>query len=141
MKTIQTLALAFSAMALISCSSTTTRNLRASSTVPAAEGEVTVNPSSNNNFAVDVEVKHLAPPQKVSANASTYVVWLEPTFGDNRTPQNAGALLVDKDLTGKFSTVIPHKNFVLFVTPEDSRLVSKPSGERVLETTIMRTAE
>jgi hypothetical protein len=97
--------------------------------------------TANNNVAVDLKVKHLAPPQRVAENANTYVVWAEPTVGDTKAVQNMGALKVNKDLEGTLSTVLPHPNFNLVVTAESSPMVSTPSDKTVLTTPLTRNAE
>jgi len=125
----------------LGCSSTTTRSLQGTNLTPAAEGKVSISKADNNNVGIDVMVKHLAPPQRVSSSATTYVVWLQPTAGDTRDLQNMGALKVDEDLNGRLRTVAPHRNFQLFITAEPSAMVTFPAGEKILEVPLTQVAE
>jgi len=123
------------------CSSTTTRSLQGTDLTPAAEGKVSLSDAENNNVGIDITVKHLAAPQRVSSGATTYVVWLQPTVGDTREVQNMGALRVDEDLNGRLRTVAPHRNFQLFITAEPTAMVTFPSGDRILEGPLTKLAE
>lgn len=125
----------------VSACGTAPMRFSTSNTVPAAEGNLKADDAENNNTALDIEVKHLAPPQKVTSNAMTYVVWLRPTGGaaadrqpgsDTSAVQNIGALQVDKELTGRLKTVTPHKSFDVFITAEPSATAPTPSGDRLL---------
>jgi hypothetical protein len=108
------------------------RSLTASPTIPAAEGKVTFGKTKNDNVAVDLTVKHLANPEKLSPPAANYVVWLQPN--NSATPQNIGALKVDKDLTGTLQTQTAMHSFDLFITAEGSGQVLAPAGKRLLWT-------
>jgi hypothetical protein len=111
--------------------------LSASNKIPAAEGTVKVSPSQNNNTKVDLEVKHLARPEKVNPQAGTYMVW-QKSAEQNGQIVPLGALNVDKDLTGHLQTVTPMKDFEIFVTAEPSATVAKPSGDKLLWTSVSR---
>lgn len=123
------------------CSSSSVRKLQGTDLAPAAQGIVKLDKTDNNNTSVDLKVKHLAPPKRIASDANLYVVWLQPTMGDTQRLQNMGALKVDKDLNGEFKTVVPHRHFKLFITAENSAMVSNPSGERILETPLTAAAE
>ena len=77
-----------------------------------------------------------APPEKVSSEATTYVVWVRPGAGGRS--QNLGALKVDGDLRGTLSTVTPMRSFDLFITAERSPTVSLPSARNLLSASIAR---
>ena len=70
----------------------------------AAQGNVETTTTQNGNTALTVQVKHLAPPEKVASGASTYVVWATP-MDANAEAQNLGALTVDTDRTGELRTL------------------------------------
>jgi hypothetical protein len=134
------------ALALPACSSimgpkapTTSMQLQASAKVPAAEGTVNVQEGDNGNYKVALEVKHMAPPEKVASGASSYVVWLRPLAADQQpqVAQNLGQLAVNKDLEGKLNTVTPYHQFDLFVTAEPVSNTTAPTGDQLL-TTIVR---
>lgn len=98
------------------------------SDVTASEGTVRVSNADNGNSKVSVRVKHLAPPSKLAADSTVYVVWIQPREGDQ---QNVGALTLNKELEGSLDTLTPHRRFKLSVTPEPSGQVAAPSHEPV----------
>ena len=73
---------------------------------PAAQGTVVARPAENGNVRLTVEVKHLAPPERVSPTAKVYVVWVQPQSGP---PQTVGAVRVDQTLTGRRATITVHQ--------------------------------
>lgn len=107
----------------------------ASPRVPSAEGTVTARDAGNNNTAVEVQVKHLARPQRIDPGASTYVVWARP-LNDFGRAQSLGALSVDQELTGRLSTTTAFRDFEVFITAESSPQIQDPRGERLLWTTV-----
>lgn len=106
--------------------------LNASSVIPAAEGYAKFGSASNGNTSIDLTVKHLADPQKLTPPANNYVVWLRA--GKDATAQNIGALTVDKELVGRLTTVTALRTFELFVTAESSGQVQQPTGQPLLWT-------
>lgn len=127
----------FAGAALSSCSLPAlgrggARSMTASPTVPAAQGTVKFGKAANDNTSIDLEVKHLADPEKLTPAAQVYVVWIAAP--DGAPAQNIGALTVDKNLTGRLKTVSPLHRFELFITGETSRTPEKPTGEKLLST-------
>lgn len=112
------------------------RSFSSDPTMPAAEGKAKFSKASNDNTTVDVSVKHLAQPEKLTPPASTYVVWIQAN--PNEGPQNIGQLKVDKDLNGTLQTVTPFHSFDLFITAEGSGQVQSPAGKRLLWTSYSR---
>jgi hypothetical protein len=53
-------------------------HLQSGAQAPAAEGEVKTKLTKDGNTAVAVTVKHLAPPDRLARDATTYVVWAHP---------------------------------------------------------------
>ena len=80
-------------------------------------------------------MKNLAPPERVSAGATTYSVWIQP---EGAVPQNIGALEVDHELTGRLETLTPLHEFELFITTELDQTVVAPKGPRVLSGMVSR---
>jgi hypothetical protein len=111
-------------------------HLTTSPLIPAAEGDVKFSPVKNDNTGIDLRVKHLAEPEKLTPPAQTYVAWIRN--GKDAAPQNIGALTVDKELTGELSTVTPLHAFDLFVTAEASGQVQQPAGQPLLWTSYSR---
>jgi hypothetical protein len=96
--------------------------------VLASEGTVRVSDGDNGNTKLSVRVKHLAPPSKVEADSTVYVVWIQPKEGDW---QNVGALTLSEDLEGSLDTLTPHRRFKVSVTPEPNGQAAAPSHEAV----------
>ena len=97
-----------------------------------AEGTAAFAQAKNQNVAVEVRVKHLPKPERLSPPGITYVVWVRP---DRDEPaQNVGALAVDKDLSGTLSTLTPLHNFELFITAESTSQTQEPNGRPLLWT-------
>jgi hypothetical protein len=122
--------------AMTACGTSRKNNsaMEASPRVPAAEAIVKTKDAGNNNTEINLEVRHLAPVQRIAPDASTYVVWVQPT--DGSPAQNVGAIAVDEDLKGHLRTVTPYKAMRIFITPEQLATASYPKGEQVLSTTI-----
>ncbi|HVE14532.1 MAG TPA: hypothetical protein VNI01_14130 [Elusimicrobiota bacterium] len=106
--------------------------LSASPAIPAAEGHAKFGSAPNGNTSIDLTVKHLADPRKLTPPANNYVVWLRASA--EAAAQNIGALTVDKNLVGRLTTVTGLRTFDLFVTAETSGQVQKPSGQPLLWT-------
>ncbi|MHB1844881.1 MAG: hypothetical protein ACYCWW_08625 [Deltaproteobacteria bacterium] len=98
---------------------------------PAAQGHLKTKETSNGNTQIKLLVQHLAPANKLSEGATTYVVWVRPAGGDGK-PLNVGALKVDSDLEGELVTVTSFSRFTVFVTAEADSQVTAPSGVDVL---------
>ena len=100
----------------------------ASGETPAAEGKVTTEEGDNENTAVRVEVKHLAPASRVAPDATTYVVWVHPL---GQSIQNVGALKLSDELVGRLEFVTSHRTFRVTVTPEAQATLATPSHRAV----------
>jgi hypothetical protein len=111
-------------------------NLASSPSMPAAEGSAKFSATKNDNTSVDLRVKHLAHPEKLTPPASSYVVWVRAN--KDAAPQNVGALKVDEDLTGSFLAETPLHSFDLFITAETSGQAQTPSGTSLLWTSYSR---
>ena len=107
----------------------------ASSAVPAAKGEVTVDQDKNGNMQVRLEVEHLANPQNLTPAASVYIVWLQDK---GERPENKGQIKIDKNLKGSFETATSAKSFELFVTGEKDSNTKVPAGQEVLRTAVQQ---
>lgn len=106
--------------------------MNASSVVPAAEGHAKFGKAANDNVSIDLTVKHLAEPEKLTPPAKNYVVWLR--VKKDAAPQNIGALSVDNNLVGTLKTVTALHTFDIFVTAEASGQVQQPTGQPLLWT-------
>ncbi|MBF0299253.1 MAG: hypothetical protein HQK51_11070 [Oligoflexia bacterium] len=124
------------AIILVGCAGTKTKSLERSEKIPAATGKVEYKTTENNNTKVKIEVFNLAPPSRVKTGATTYVVWAQP-ITPNTTAQNIGALKVDDDLHGELETLVPYKEFDLFITASPSSTADFYNTERLLQVRIV----
>jgi hypothetical protein len=122
-------------------------HLQSGPQAPAAQGEVKTKLTKDGNTAVTVTVKHLAPPDRLARDATTYVVWAHPlgtpagarpeTGGPSESVFfNLGGLKIDRDLNGDLTTTTPYHSFDVLITPEPSASVSKPTNNRALWATV-----
>jgi len=112
--------------------------MQTSDKVPAAQGEVKVSEGNNSgNTTLDVTVKHMAQPDRIADNLNTYVVWELSTEAYSQ-PHNIGAISVDQDETGHLQTMTPLKNFQVFVTAENSATAARPTGDKLMWTSISK---
>lgn len=111
--------------------------LQRSERIPAAEGSVKVDRGPNDNTRLKIEVKHLAPPDRIEAGANVFVAWARPLQGSN-PPQNLGALVVDKDLSGRLETVTSWREFELIITAEPTAGGDRPTSAVLLSKDIRR---
>jgi len=117
------------AVGLTGCAKTT--GIDISSTVPAAEAELSTSQDDNGNTVIDLTVKHLAPPQNLRPAKSMYIAWVKTPDGEFF---NAGRLKLNDNLDGQVRIVTPYPLFRVVVSAEDDPLVAGPGYQRVLET-------
>ncbi len=107
--------------------------LSPASSVPAATATAELTHDDNGNTIVDLKVKHLAKPENLTPPRSVYVVWIEPR---GSAPIKQGQLQVNSNLEAEFKTPTTYKSFDIFVTAEDSSMVTQPTGQEVLRQTV-----
>lgn len=107
----------------------TKEQLSASKLVPGARATATVSHDQNNNTTVDLTVKFLPPPTSLTPARAVYVVWIQ---ANGHPAQNKGQLVVGSNHQGEIKLRTAFPNFELFVTPEESALVSQPTGPHVI---------
>jgi hypothetical protein len=104
--------------------------------VPAAEGSIKIKKDNNQNYAVEVDVMHLAEPGKLQPPGNTYVVWMETATSGTK---NLGQLqissgLISSTLKASLNTVTSFKPERIFITAEKDAAVIFPNGQTVLTT-------
>ncbi len=122
------------ALFLAACSGGTIP-LAASPAAPSAQGILNISEGTQGKLEIKLDVNRLEAAEKVIPGASVYVVWAAPK---GETPQNLGELTVGDDLKGHLETRTPLRKFELFVTAEELRTASEPSGPRVLSARVNR---
>jgi hypothetical protein len=122
---------------LVGCGSSTQHIRMASSPdIPAAQGTLQARETGNGNTALEVDVRHLAPPERVTPGATTYVVWVRNDA--NNEVQNVGALRVDANLDGSLKTTTPLRSFHVFITAETVPTATVPRGQELLLANVSR---
>ena len=106
--------------------------------VPGAEGYVKVKEDKNDNYSIEVNVTHLAAPERLSPPKKIYVVWME-TEG-NRV-ENIGQLNISSGLfsstrKGSLETVSSYKPSEVFITAEDNSNIQYPGIHVVLRANV-----
>jgi len=104
--------------------------------VPAAEGSVIIKRDNNSNFTIDLNVKRLAEPERLTPPKVVYVVWMET---DQSGLQNLGQLKTSRStfskmLTSSLKTTTPHQPTGFFISAEDDATVQYPGMMVVLRT-------
>jgi hypothetical protein len=102
---------------------------------PAAEASARFTRDANENTKLQLRVKHLALPQRLSQPKAFYVVWAQSPQGQS---MKLGRLMVKSNKTGVFKSVIPLDVFRLLITAEDGVDAPTPSDQVVLSTQVLR---
>jgi len=107
-----------------------------STVVPAAEGRVKYKKDDNGNYAIDVDIKNLADPSKLTPPKNTYVLWMET---EQSNVQNLGQIvsstgLFSSTLKASLDAVTSFKPRSFFITGEESPTVTYPGPQVVLTT-------
>ena len=123
------------AVLLTGCSGSRQLRLSGNPDIPAAEGRVKLSTTDNGNTKIDLVVEHLAPPQRVDAEAGVYMVWVRGNDTASQV-QSLGALRVSDDLDGTLTAVTPLRSFDLFITAEPSQSSVTPTGKTLLDTSV-----
>lgn len=105
--------------------------MTASPAVPAAKGTVKAQKDKDNgDIKLDIKVDHLAKPGSLTPSADYYIVWVRPNGGE---PAKEGAIGVDNNLSGELKVETTSKDFDVFITAEQSKSATEPSGQEVLK--------
>lgn len=126
--------LLFIVFSLASCARKLT--FEVSPVVPAAEGTVKIKRSKNDNYLVNVKIKNLAGPKRLSPPREVYVVWMQ---SDRKPPKNLGMIktssgLFSSTMKGEMDATATNKPTGIFITAEDDGNVRYPGSQVVLRT-------
>lgn len=135
MRFLQSITFACALLLTAGCSQTVV--LTPDSSVPFAHGELDPSFEDNGNGEMTISVQHLGEPNKLSANATVYVVWVQPK-ADDAPIQNVGVLAVDESYAGELTFKTSFQSFQVMVTPEAAATVTKPEGKAVLTGTVAK---
>jgi hypothetical protein len=100
-----------------------------SPTEPAAQGTILFKTDKNKNYAIDLTVKHLANPERLTPARKCYVVWIETA---QNGVINLGQLHISKNMGGSLKTNSPYKPNTIFITAEDDPTIKEPGMYTVL---------
>ena len=109
--------------------------LTAATSVPAANGEINVGKDRNGNTNLELKVKHLAKPDRLSPPKAAYLVWLKGSGGEISP---AGQLTVNGKLEGSFKTVTPLRTFDVIITAEDDLGSRTPGGSEIFRGSVQQ---
>jgi len=100
-----------------------------SQTVPAAQGTILFKKDKNRNYAIDLTVKHLANPDRLTPARKCYVVWIETA---QNSVINLGQLHISMNMKGSLKTSSSSKPTTIFITAEDDPTIKEPGLNMVL---------
>ncbi len=98
---------------------------------PAADAEAKVHLDENRNAIIELELKHVAPVEKLWPPRALYVVWAESSEG---RVIHLGQLIVNEDREGHFNGTTAFGKFRLVITAEDEAMPEHPSQPWMLAT-------
>ncbi|WP_194975299.1 hypothetical protein [Aquiflexum lacus] len=107
-----------------------------SAVVPSAEGTISIKKGKNNNYNIDLSVKRLAEPSRLSPPKTMYVVWMETEqSGVQKIGQlDSSTSMFSNMLSSSLKTVSPNKPTAFFITAEDDAEGNYPGTTVVLKT-------
>jgi len=111
-------------------------HFKTSTVVPAAQGTVKVSKNKDKGYNIDIDILHLAGPQRLQPAAKTYIVWMDT---ERNSIKNLGEIhsedgFLSKTLKASLKTTSPFKPTRIFITAEDVAAISNPHGQQVLTT-------
>ncbi len=107
-----------------------------STVVPTADGSVKVTRDNNNNYSIDINIKHLADPKRLVPAKTMYIVWAETQQNGTRNigRLNTSSGLLSSTLKSSLKTVTPYKPTMIFITAENEAGVEYPGSQVVMTT-------
>jgi hypothetical protein len=127
---------AFFMMAILLLSSCANKmSFGVSSVVPAARGSVKIKTDKNKNYAIEVNVTHLAEPSRLTPPSHAYVVWMETNEGIKNIGQlRTSSGLLSRTMKANLKTVTTFKPDNFFITAEENGSVTMPGFRVILRT-------
>jgi hypothetical protein len=107
-----------------------------STVVPTAEGAVKVKKDGNNNYSIDIHIKHLANLGKLVPSKTLYVVWAETKENGSKNlgRLNTSSGLFSSTLKSSLTTVSAVKPTMIFITAENDAAIEYPGSQVVMTT-------
>jgi hypothetical protein len=129
MKTIYHAIVLLSVIMLCSCA--TNAKFSVSPITPAAEGTAKITKDRNKNYVIEVTVKYLANPDRLTPPREQYVVWMTT---DKANPINIGMLKSGSNNKAYLRTTSSSKPTQIFVTAETVGDGTWPGKEEIFHT-------
>jgi len=98
---------------------------------PAAEGVAKITKDKNKNYAIEINVKYFANPDRLTPPRQHYVVWIST---DKEKYINLGMLVSNKSNKSYLKAVSASRPIQIFVTAEDVGDASYPGNEEIFHT-------
>lgn len=129
------LLLSLVALLFIGCSQKV--NFPVSNVLPSADATAKIKKDKNKNYQIDLEVKNLTSPDRLSPPREMYVVWIETDKGTI----NLGQLKSSKSMfssarNASMRTTTPHKPSRFIITAEDKANNKEPGSQVILESSV-----
>ena len=108
-----------------------------SDVVPSAEATAKISKDKNDNYQIEVDIKNLTKPERLSPKRKYYVLWAETASGS----VNLGQIKIKEStfsssLYAEIETSLPLKPTRLVISAEDQLNRNSPSTFTILETNI-----
>ncbi len=102
----------------------------------AGKAKLKVSVNRDNNRELDVEVDHLAPPNRIDPNLKGYAVWIKVP---GHAITKAGILdYSDRRRRGTLKATTPHPKFEVIVSLESDLSTAAPSNQVILQKLVAR---
>ena len=102
---------------------------------PAADGVAKIKRDKNNNYQIDLSVKHLSNPERLTPSRLYYVVWVETDQGSTK---NIGRLVSNPSNRGSLKTSTAFNPVQIFITAEEDGDVTWPGNMEIFRTPSFR---
>jgi hypothetical protein len=111
-------------------------NFSTSTVVPAATGAVKIKKDNNNNYALNVSLRNLAPSTRLTPPRPLYIVWVDTESNGvkNIGQVNTSSGVFSKKLKASLEAHLPFKPTRVFITAEDLQTIQYPGGQVILST-------
>ncbi len=132
MKSISLFATAALSFVLVACGGPLRYEVVSNAKAPGADATIVADVKPEQHAtALEIEVKNLAPPDRVAEGATDYIVWQRSS---SSVPwSRVGGLVYDPGArSGQFQGSVPETAFDLQVTAEKAVDVASPSPDAVL---------
>jgi hypothetical protein len=122
--------------AFLSTAAACATTVQAPTDAPAlgSDAKIVAKKNKTGTYAVSLDVSNLAPPSRLDAESTAFVVWL---VSGNSPAVRAGALAYDEDdRRGQLEASSPNAAFTVLITLERDPTPASPSGKGILSAAI-----